>query len=471
MLMLSQLQNQQEELDSVISTLLNNNKALLLLPVSIPFHPSAIVDEEFITDHIIITTDENENQFVSLSGIQGIFENDQLIIANYLEKFDINSLSTRSLFSLDSSSMVRNPKYTILASHLQLPLKDEKRMNVVMLQKPISRKEITDWINRDTLKEDTLSHKIEEFVKDFKKNVPRTIDLMSEMFLDFMHELYQDFSDDKDKLDKIESYICQQLYTHFFPDPRGDESMQGEALESRIAAFNLLDLDLSHLGVSISQEGIDLIVKLAGAELQELNAVKGPKEKLDRLVKIHQIITNTVQEDTNDKEEKITMLNTDVLLPLLIYTIVKTNPTNLLSNIKFIQRFRRQDQLNGQSSYCLTNTMAAVSFLESANLVGLGLSADKVISHVEDLANTKKNAKTSPGGLKLVNDVVDSSYKVIFDSIGKLWQRNTVEKAQNGPITKFLEMKSVEELKIGEVTELLADYKRLAAIIKQAGLE
>lgn len=115
--------------------------------------------------------------------------------------------------------------------------------------------------------------------------------------------------------------------------------------------------------------------------------------------------------------------------------------------------------------------MAAVSFLESANLVGLGLSADKVISHVEDLANTKKNTKSSPGGLKLVNEVVDSSYKVIFDSIGKLWQRNTVEKVQNGPITKFLEMKSVEELKIGEVTELLADYKRLAAIIKQAGLE
>lgn len=58
--------------------------------------------------------------------------------------------------------MVRNPKYTILASHLQLPLKDEKRMNVVMLQKPISRKEITDWAKRDTLKEDSLSHKVEE---------------------------------------------------------------------------------------------------------------------------------------------------------------------------------------------------------------------------------------------------------------------------------------------------------------------
>jgi hypothetical protein len=35
---------------------------------------------------------------------------------------------------------------------------------------------------------------------------------------------------------------------------------------------------------------------------------------------------------------------------------------------------------------------------------------------------------------------------------------------------KFLQVKSVDELKIGDVKELLADYKRLAAIMKQAGL-
>lgn len=40
----------------------------------------------------------------------------------------------------------------------------------------------------------------------------------------------------------------------------------------------------------------------------------------------------------------------------------------------------------------------------------------------------------------------------------------------DGPIQKFLEMKSVEEIRIGEVAELLADYKRLAAIIKQSQL-
>lgn len=80
--------------------------------------------------------------------------------------------------------------------------------------------------------------------------------------------------------------------------------------------------------------------------------------------------------------------------------------------------------------------MAAVSFLETTNLVGLGLSADRVYSHITDLNATKlidtptsrqqiNNNNNNPG-LKIVSDVVDSSYRV-FDGIGKFWQRNTHE--------------------------------------------
>lgn len=48
-------------------------------------------------------------------------------------------------------------------------------------------------------------------------------------------------------------------------------------------------------------------------------------------------------------------------------------------------------------------------------------------------------------------------------------QQQSINKAE-GPMQKFLDKKSVEDLKIGEVAELLADYKRLAAMMKQAGL-
>ncbi|CEG67400.1 hypothetical protein RMATCC62417_03837 [Rhizopus microsporus] len=475
MLVLSQLQNQQEDFIDIINILTKNSKAIVLLPVSIPSHPSAIVDHEFIMDHILIPMKEEEesDQMISPSGIHSVIEGDQLIIANLIESFDIHQSSKKSLFSLGTSHMKNHPRYTILASHIQLPLQDQQ-INVILIQKPISRKEIMDWTRQDALKGLSTSDKVEKFIKQFKKNPPRTTEGANKTFLAFMQELHQDASDDDDdaSLDKIESLLCEQLYDYFFTDPHGDEAMQGEALESRIAAFNLLDLDLSHLGVSLSQEEMNTIVKLAGAQLQELNTIKGPKEKLDAIIKTHQIITETVQQDAEKKE----LLNTDILLPLLIYTIVKTNPKNLLANLKFIQQFRRPDQLRGQSGYCLTNMMAAVSFLETANLVGLGLSADKVISHVADLQNSKAVTPSSvkqSSGLKLMNDVVDSSYKAVFEGIGKLWQRNNNSsniRYQDGPITKFLEMKSVDELKIGEVTELLADYKRLAAIIKQAGL-
>lgn len=52
----------------------------------------------------------------------------------------------------------------------------------------------------------------------------------------------------------------------------------------------------------------------------------------------------------------------DVLLPLLIFTIVKSNPTNFMSNLKFIQRFRHPNRLNGQASYCLTNIVCITSW-------------------------------------------------------------------------------------------------------------
>ncbi|ORZ21433.1 hypothetical protein BCR42DRAFT_320725, partial [Absidia repens] len=131
--------------------------------------------------------------------------------------------------------------------------------------------------------------------------------------------------------------------------------------------------------------------------------------------------------------------------------------------------------------------LAAVSFLETTNLVGLGLSADRVHSNVTDLnaltpvSPATTNSSILPGqttaggtGLKLVSDVMDSSYRV-FDGIGRFWQQQRngpdhYHSPSDEPIQKFLEMKTVDELKIGEVAELLADYKRLAAVLKQSNL-
>ena len=77
-----------------------------------------------------------------------------------------------------------------------------------------------------------------------------------------------------------------------------------------------------------------------------------------------------------------TTVSGDVLLPLIIFSVVKCNPPHLLSNLLFTQRFRNQS-FGGEESYCLINLMAVAEFLENVDMVALGLGdSEKVIRSV-----------------------------------------------------------------------------------------
>ncbi|KAG0283812.1 hypothetical protein BGZ96_011822 [Linnemannia gamsii] len=134
----------------------------------------------------------------------------------------------------------------------------------------------------------------------------------------------------------------------------------------------------------------------------------------------------------------------DVLLPLLIFSVVKSNPPMLISNLRYIQRFKVQDHLTGELAYCLTNMMAVVSFLEELDPQAFGLSSDiRVLSDLSDIhANTGRPNPTAvplrnfqegfdhtkalghkvsqelvgvaEEGLKVISDVVQDGYSKFF---------------------------------------------------------
>ena len=79
---------------------------------------------------------------------------------------------------------------------------------------------------------------------------------------------------------------------------------------------------------------------------------------------------------------KPTPVSGDVILPLMIYSVVKSNPPHLLSHLLYIQRFRNES-FGGEESYCLINLLAAAEFLENVDLVALGLHAEGV--NISDL--------------------------------------------------------------------------------------
>ena len=68
-----------------------------------------------------------------------------------------------------------------------------------------------------------------------------------------------------------------------------------------------------------------------------------------------------------------TPVSGDVILPLMIFAVVKANPPGLVSNLLYIQRFRRESAAGGEEGYCLINLMAVAEFLENVDLEALGL--------------------------------------------------------------------------------------------------
>ena len=79
-----------------------------------------------------------------------------------------------------------------------------------------------------------------------------------------------------------------------------------------------------------------------------------------------------------------TPVSGDIILPLMIFAVVKANPPHLVSHLLYTQRFRRERAAGGEEGYCLVNLMAVAEFLENVDLAALGLgeSEKMVIRYV-----------------------------------------------------------------------------------------
>ena len=87
---------------------------------------------------------------------------------------------------------------------------------------------------------------------------------------------------------------------------------------------------------------------------------------------------------TPSRSSSPTPVSGDIILPLMIFAVVKANPSHFVSHLLYTQRFRNQ-RIGGEESYCLVNLMAVADFLENVDLkaLGLGESEKKVMRFVQ----------------------------------------------------------------------------------------
>lgn len=191
------------------------------------------------------------------------------------------------------------------------------------------------------------------------------------LFIYDKFSLYEPFSLlDNTKLtnaqEGIEKLIMGKLYSQCFsPNLNAvlklDEGHQNdvlgdEQLKSKIDEFKFITPE--HLDIIGPIKGnLDKFVKISGRELSKINNFKSPRDKMVCVLNSCKVIFGILNHNRLNKT------GADSFIPLLIYTIIKSDIDNLYSNIKYIERFRYDNFIRGESSYYISSLQAAVDFI------------------------------------------------------------------------------------------------------------
>lgn len=180
----------------------------------------------------------------------------------------------------------------------------------------------------------------------------------------------------------VERRLCEGIYDRIYRHRTTQDEAQDDKLRSKTAALAVVGIGPTDLGVDIGelpedniaavakkQEEISLSLEQARKDLTLMTEKRYPLAKLNCLKATHKSIVDTLSHFHPSS-------SADEIMPMLIYTLITMPPEKLhvVSDSKFIERFRWEEKLDGEAAYCLTNLEAAINFLETVDLASLRAS-------------------------------------------------------------------------------------------------
>ncbi|KAK7733915.1 hypothetical protein SLS53_008067 [Cytospora paraplurivora] len=173
----------------------------------------------------------------------------------------------------------------------------------------------------------------------------------------------------------VERRLCEGIYAKIYRHQSTQDEAADDMLRSKTAALAVVGIGLKDLGIQLTeaseteeaqaQRAVEVREWLEGArkELTAMNESRYPLGKLNHLKNAHKSIVDTLSHFHPSS-------SADEIMPMLIYTLITLPPEhlNVISDSRFIERFRWEPKLVGEAAYCLTNLEAAISFLETVDL-------------------------------------------------------------------------------------------------------
>lgn len=160
----------------------------------------------------------------------------------------------------------------------------------------------------------------------------------------------------------VERRLCEGIYSKIYRHRSTHDEAADDMLRSKTAALSVVGIGLVDLGIElvdpsqppeiVAEKGEEVRTWLDGArtELVAMNESRYPLGKLNHLKTAHKSIVDTLSHFHPSS-------SADEIMPMLIYTLITLPPEhlNVVSDLRFIERFRWEPKLFGEAAYCLTN--------------------------------------------------------------------------------------------------------------------
>jgi len=220
-------------------------------------------------------------------------------------------------------------------------------------------------------------------------------------------------------MEGMEKLVMNQLYQYTFSPaiattlPKRplttDDLERDRVLSQRISLFSSW-IQEKHLDIPVA-EGSKGFIMFAQQELLKINHYKAPRDKLICVLNCCKVIYGLIRhlsavgqkEREKEKEKLVDVESTedegddskpstktitgsaDDFLPILIFTVIKSNPPHFISNLEFVQRFRNPAKLSSEAGYYLSSLYGAVSFIETMDYASLsGISKEEFEHELEN---------------------------------------------------------------------------------------
>ncbi|SCU86196.1 LADA_0D12926g1_1 [Lachancea dasiensis] len=255
----------------------------------------------------------------------------------------------------------------------------------------------------------------------------------------------------KNAQEGIEKLIMGKLYNQCFSpslkqrfNEKLDEGhnrdlLQDALLEEKRAEYRFIDPEFLEFPQPLSNR-LQKFSQLAGKELSRVNEYKAPRDKMVCILNACRVLFGFL------KHSGLANGGADEFVPVLVYTLLKSDVKNLVSNLNYIERFRFAEFLQGESSYYLSSVQGASNFVATLGRESLQITDPagfeaRYRENQEALEVERARIGTSNPTPEIKTDAADTPARTTSPgSVPSEYIRRPLDEATSAIISKFSEL-------------------------------